>query len=610
MDEDVKPNDEGMSRRDFLKGTAAGVGLVAADSLHIPGTTQKEQEGKKEHVGIIEGMNTPTKAIDQLIEHIYEVGVEDGEFLHEFIETYSLEHSSSPEMAARNREVLDYAFGERKLGERIVNAVNDELAIDYPDEEKEARLKHSSRGENQTLQVVVATFSSMELYSGVDIGENDGRAILENLNQILKWVRPMSELQDYEAEKAVYSHRAVDLNEKNRIYDNTYKAWESEGEGLSEAMVAMLQIEEKYFPIANAGIGSIKPGAKGYHERKAGGEVVAATKEPYDNTKDTFVEAIVVGRNGLAMAVEDHDPLGYEQTMSALVHEQGHQFERRALDFNLIDVIHPEDLVEKYETENQMLSDFRDKVVEMSAEDINAFVFDPGLNLKFSEIQLIETKGYADVALQEMNEVRDVLVYIAKNGDDFVREVGMEYFFVRDGKPFYAPIIGTDAFFPEVQDSLVTMLKREVRSPSDSNTREAIMDLHSLGVFATYSLLTKMYKKGTLPDYPDLERKYFNIRRIVEPQILHATQGPPGQYLAPENNPNMRVKPEKAMEQIKAEVADLRKNYPESTEVSVQMMEFLYDQVPKRMDLQARMWGGKGNQDYVDFANEVIDSLT
>jgi hypothetical protein len=212
-----------------------------------------------------------------------------------------------------------------------------------------------------------------------------------------------------------------------------------------------------------------------------------------------------------------------------------------------------------------------------------------------------------------MYHVRDVLDYIEQDNGETAKSVGMEYFFSDDESLIYTPIGSMGVLNLLAQDSFIQQLRNtEVNSHTDQK-RKNIMKLHSLGMVSTYAFLTKMHTEGSLEDHPQLKNSYFYIRNIVERQILHATMGPPGQYMGYGYSSSniVRVHPQIIVDKIKSEANAARSERDVfATSASTELVELLYDQIPLRMDAMAKVMGGAGNADYVEFAEEAIDALT
>lgn len=587
MSEDtVEPKPQKLSRREFLKfstGAAASGAVVAAFGPGNPVEAKAEQaEIAKERIGLEEGMKSPTKLIDQLVDKISERGLEDGKYWRPFLDMFSEIHSSDPDEARKNRNALDYAFGERGLGKRIIDAVTEELSVDTPGAslDKLVSMGRVRAGDNQTLNSVVFLFSSAVTHSSADLSSDDGERLLSGMKDVLQWVEPMAEHRDYESEKAVYADRARKLNNANELSRNTIDAWSN---GLEESQGVMLQIlsaQDEYFPSASAGLGSINPGDSSYHD------------------SNVLVEEIYVYSEALDNWVNYEDPNGLEYFVVSLLHEQMHQFQRDTMDFDLLQVLHPEDVLEDQELRNAILKELREKVARMTPSDINAFVDDPGIAIKFASVQNLSQERNMRAMISELQLAGRVLQSIDM-GDTEVRRVGMEEFFASEG----TANPGQGRFrYGNNQDNIQRL--RNLSLPLSDE--QQVMQEYSRLMFATYALLVKLDKAGLLREKSELNRVYPEIRKIVEGQVMHATMGPPGEYLHPRTSGiNLRDNPFLAMEKLKEEAAEARKGCP-ATEGSVDLVNFLYDQTPLRMEVMARVMGGNGVLDYTRFFNEIL----
>lgn len=600
MAEDKKQEQQ-PTRREFLKGMLAGGTVAVLPPLDVwtgqsrndeqTRNSQESAEHQVDRLPIVEAMNNPLELLDRLEQKIVEQGVQDGEHWRLFLDTFSAEHSTDPDVALRNREALDYAFSEngRDLGRRIVSALDGEISYLYPELTLEERMSTKVYGgENQTLGEVLNIIKSAEMHSRVEIGVSDGERPVAGMLAILDWVRPMSDLRDYEAEKAVYAHRAKSLNQANRLYDNTHAAWSEEGESAQSAIATIMEKQEQYFPIASAGIGAINPFEYAYHT---------------GNNQQT--EEVFISRTPMVNWVEYADPGQLEIVLTELVHEQGHQFQRDALDFDLIHVIHPEDLLEDYESRNNTLAEFRRKVADLSSGDIEPFVLDPGLGIKLSKIQRLSHPSSVNIIINEMYMVQNVLGYIDHVGDQVVSGVGMEKFFGRVGDGQGA---GGRFDFNRQAEFIETL--RNINPGTTVSNEAQILDNHSLLMFSTYVLLTKLSQNGELQNHPRLVESYAGIKKVVEDEVMHATMGPPGMYLRPRSsNFNFADHPRAAIDKLKNDAIQARGGSSYFTGKSVELVDFMYDQTVAKMDVQARLWGGRSAEDYPQFYEDVISNL-
>lgn len=584
MSEDTvepKPKD-GISRRDFLKITAlVTVKASGADQLLHLQRQQGVEVPTAEHVGVEEGLLRPTKLIDQLMDKISERGLEDGKYWRPFLDMFSEIHSSDPDEARKNRNALDYAFGERGLGKRIIDAVTEELSVDTPGVslDKLVSMGRVRAGDNQTLNSVVFLFSSAVTHSSADLSSDDGERLLSGMKDVLQWVEPMVE-DDYVKEKHIYADRARKLNNANELFRNTIDAWSNGFEESQGVMLQILRAQDKYFPSASAGLGSINPGDSSYHDSNG------------------LVEEIYVYSEALDNWVNYEDLNGLEYFVVSLLHEQMHQFQRDTMDFDLLQVLHPEDVLEDQELRNAILKEFREKVAGMTSSDINAFIDDPGIAIKFASVQNLSQERNMRAMISELQLAGRVLQSI-DNGDTEVRRVGMEEFFA----PEDTANPGQGRFrYGNNQDNIQRL--RNLSLPLSDE--QQVMQEYSRLMFATYALLVKLDKAGLLREKSELNRVYPEIRKIVEGQVMHATMGPPGEYLHPRTSGiNLRDNPFLAMEKLKEEAAEARKGCP-ATEGSVDLVNFLYDQTPLRMEVMARVMGGNGVLDYTRFFNEIL----
>lgn len=559
-------NTSGITRREFLTKVAAVGGLAVAS--HIP---HLEAKAEPEHVSLVEGLNHPTKLIDQFITHIKDQGVQDSEDYKIFIDNFDLENSKNRQEVRRYRAALDYAFGDRNLGKAIIKAVDADLAQLFPNQSLESRLQNARGGSTQTLSNVIFTFSGLERRSRYDLSVEDNTSLGRDLMEVTRWVTPMLDFKDYKTERIVYSQRAKDLKSLNRLYDNTSQAWGKESVETQVAVNAILEIEESYFPGAGAGLWVIAPGDYPYHVDYGMG-----------------VEEVYLDANSLSIGIRYGDLGQIEYWLGSLLHEQSHQCDRESLDFTQLYVFHPEDMIKDYEVRNQTLGQFRKHVLGMNEADIRAFCADPSVNIKFSHTQFARNQDEAEGAFEEMNTTYELIKLISETQGSYIEDVGLN----------------RNLFSTQLQESLISNM-RDLPS-------ENLLRIHSQNNFACYTLLTKLEQSGALAktEYAGLRRFYPYIKELVESQVVHATLGPPGSYIGVLTaNVNVVDNPVVGIDKLKQRAIDARNGNSFFTQRSNDLVDFMFDQTIVSMDAQAKLWGGTGLRDYSAFAHEVIGYL-
>lgn len=570
-------NTKGITRRQFLKGFAVASAALALGEVVGPEAVKAQSE-VSERLSLVEGLQKPTLIIDKLEKHIFDEGVENGEYYRNFLENFSIEHSSEPDLARQNREALDYAFGERRLGQRIIDIYDKDSKDLHPDLDIEERMLLARSGENSTIESVVSTFKGLEIISRNDISEDSGEINVTNLLSISEWIRPLHEQQDYQKEKDIYKSRAEELNQRNNLYKNTYEAWEQEGELVQDAFMRVMDLQESYFPIADAGLGSIIP-----------------DEYPYHTANNNLLEEIHLGNNfSVGVLENDEEQVGYG--IGQLIHEQSHQFQRETLDFDLVQVLHPEDLMEQYEVMQGLGEGFDNLLQSMSSEEIINFLNHPHIGIKFSDSQFPRQRVDSSVMQLDLTRLRNLYNYIEAN-PEIVSNTGMDYFF-GDNVDYITTNAG---FYPGKFDNQLIQTLEGMTDFESTNyaTREIALKILSHMNFASYAMLLKLESSGQLTQDSEIQQAFLSLKRIVHGQIGHATQGPVGGYISP---------PGEFGDILEGQVtlAEKFKLLNEGQGKPGNLVNLLYDQTLTRMDAQARLWGGNSLEDYDNFVRDAV----
>jgi len=665
-EDDKGVKDEG--RRRFLK-TATGVGLAAGGAyLGWDASRAEASPGEREHrepgvenveVLVDEILRDPVGCLDQACETLVALAGDDlTEYDREFLDKFSEKYSETPEVAERNRAVLDRAYVQEGYGERALNIMERSMALTYGEPTKWERIYGDYIGMHSKFTAIdpmhlnfYALVNNMENVRYLGISEKT-----RELEHLVEWFEPLME----DDPDGIYQERAWEAagggsaEEAIEEVYNLLRKLEVDPELMEtyEDLRAIMDVQAEVFPLAGAGLRNI---------------VVSEDVRPgHDWRKD-----VVWLADSLSLYQEDPTEWNLNWTEITLLHEESHGYDVQAGCKERLWNLHPADFMEYNEAHLEALEMFDRAVRQFTPAEIEEFCLDPGMRMKFGE-DIIRSRDSLEQFEKEVGWMEEVARWArTPEGKSMVRETGMEAFFDSDEELLITSLIsaenleeslelmdassargmnvlythqsGTPGGFegirkfssqvegkwqvnnitPEHLAEMREMARQAFelyqRGGSAGSTKilDALVEMKSAYMLANYAFLQRANLVEEFAWEDPMCHQYNLIAIMTADSVLHLMNGPVGEYMYfGEEGWNLDDDPQGQVERVLGEIKEKRQKGREAAEkagrrgyysgAQAGLVNDLYRKVAEIQKIRAKMWGAEDpDTAYREFAQRV-----